>query len=117
MAQSAGLQAYGDLLRELNRELASRFDELPADVRALLIQKGAITRKATDEMGMMIAECGRYVEAYDKLLKRCRNWLDTFFLPLQAQCADEEVPNRVDTRDLSALIEEIEGILTRADVR
>ncbi len=114
MEQTAGLKAYGDLLRELNKELVSRFDELPPDIRALLAQKGAITQRATDDMGLVIEECAHHIEKYGALLKQCQLWLDSFFIPLQAQCADEDVHNRVDSNDLKQLIAEITDVLAKA---
>ncbi len=114
MEPTAGLKAYGDLLHELNEELGARFHELPPDIRALLAQKGAITQRATDEMGMVIEECAHHIETYRELLGQCQEWLDTFFIPLQAQCADQDVPQRVDSGDMKKVIDELKQALSAA---
>jgi hypothetical protein len=115
MESMAGLKAYGNLLHELNTELGARFHELPPDIRALLAQKGAITQRATDDMGLVIEECAHHIEKYRQLLGQCQTWLDAFFIPLQAQCADQTVTHRVDGDDLKTLIADLQNVLAEAN--
>lgn len=108
MPDESRVQDYATLLQHLNVELSKHFDELPGDVKALLIQKGAISQAAMREMVDLVSESR---ERMQTLSKQCKDWRDNFMLPLLDQTDDKPVAHRVDSDDLMRLINEISEVI------
>jgi hypothetical protein len=105
------LSLSGRLLAEVNRELDARFMELPEDVRALLVQKGALTQMVIRELTRLIDQAAAKAEKHDDLLDKCEGWLEDFFLPLQAQSDGKPVAKSIYLKDLENMIEEFRRVL------
>jgi hypothetical protein len=108
MPDESRFQDYATLLQHLNVELSERFDELPGDVQALLVQKGTISHAATRELAELLSES---LERMAALTDKCKDWRDNFMLPLLDQTDDKPVVHRVDSDDLLRLINEISEII------
>jgi len=117
MSKDKAISSYARLLRQLNDELASRFDALPPDVQALLVQKGAVSQRAASEMGALLAESAQHLALYDQLLDRIAEWRAEFLLPLQEQSDDERIEDPVNTEDLAKVISEADALLKAAGRR
>ena len=102
-----------DMLRELNQVLNQRLDEVPQEIQALLIQKGALTQCIIRELGMLIDQSSRQVVEHEKFLKQCKRWRDEFCIPLRSQCDDVKMEDPVDTHDLDKVIEELSAIVNK----
>lgn len=105
------LDLCGDLLQEINRELDDRFMDLPEDVRALLVQKGALTQMIIRELTRLIEQAAQKAEKHDDLLDKCEGWLENFFMPLQAQSDGKPVAKSIYLSDLESMIEEFQRVL------
>ena len=102
------------MLNEVNKELHQRFPDLPEDVQALLVQKGALMQCVTRELGVLLEQSSEKLLHYEKLLDYCENWKEEFFSPLRAQCEDERLEDPVDTNDLDQLVREMDSMLVAA---
>jgi hypothetical protein len=105
------LRLSSQLLIEINRELDARFMDLPEDVRALLVQKGALTQTIIRELTRLIEQAAGKAEKHDDLLDKCEGWLEDFFLPLQAQSDGKPVAKSIYLKDLELMIEEFKRVL------
>ncbi|NCC62607.1 MAG: hypothetical protein EOM12_17100 [Verrucomicrobiae bacterium] len=106
------LNDYVDLLEDINSQLASRTEKIPADVQALLTQKNAIIQQAFQEMGQILRASAGYLDEYSVLKKKCHRWRDTFLVPLLEQSNNPQIELKVDTEDLTDIIRDISGYLT-----
>lgn len=105
------LSVCSKLLAEVNRELDARFMDLPEDVRALLVQKGALTQTIIRELTRLIELAAEKAEQHEDLLDHCANWQKEFFVPLKAQSDGEHVDKEIYLRDLEQMIEEVGRVL------
>lgn len=105
------LSVSGTLLAEVNRELDARFMELPEDMRALLVQKGALTQTVIRELTRLIDQAAAKAAKHDDLLDKCETWLEDFFLPLQAQSDGKPVAKSIYLKDLEDMIQEFKRVL------
>ncbi|MGA0332564.1 MAG: hypothetical protein ACO3N7_03730 [Kiritimatiellia bacterium] len=99
------------LLAELNRELDARFMDLPEDVRALLVQKGALTQTIIRELTRLLEQAADKAAQYEALLDHCAEWQEEFFVPLKAQSDGKKVDKEIYLRDLEQMIEEVGRVL------
>ncbi len=109
------LRASGALLTELNRELDRRFGDLPGDLQALLVQKGAVTQCILREFQDLLDQAAARIAHHEELISRCRSWRDQFLIPLKQQCDGVTVDAPVYTTHLEAIIEEANDLLRRAN--
>ncbi len=108
------LQESTVMLRELNSEINRRFEEIPEDVQALLIQKGALLQTATRELHLLLDQSAERLEQFEALMDHCERWREDFFLPLRAQCDDVPLEDPVDTDDMKQLVREMDEALKQA---
>lgn len=109
------LSTSGKLLAEVNRELDARFMELPGDVRALLVQKGALTQTVIRELTRLIELAADKAEKHDALLDKISSWQEEFFLPLKDQSDGKPVVKEIYLKDLESMIEELNKALAERD--
>jgi transcriptional regulator with PAS, ATPase and Fis domain len=109
------LTLSSQLLREVNRELDARFMDLPEDVRALLVQKGALTQTIIRELTSLIEQAANKAEKHEELLDHCAEWQREFFIPLKAQSDGVKTDNEIYLRDLEEMIEEVGRVLDERD--
>ena len=109
------LSVSGELLAEVNRELDARFMDLPEDVRALLVQKGALTQTVIRELTQLIDQAAAKAEKHDDLLDKCEGWLENFFEPLKDQSDGKPVAKSIYLRDLETMIEEFQRVLAERE--
>ncbi len=100
------------MLRELNHEINAHLNEVPDDLKALLIQKGALTQCVFRELSFLLDQATQQTERYEEVLGHCARWREEFFLPLRAQCNDVPLEEPVNTRDLDQLLTELDSLLT-----
>jgi transcriptional regulator with PAS, ATPase and Fis domain len=105
------LAVSSKLLAEVNRELDARFMDLPEDVRALLVQKGALTQTIIRELTRLIERAADKAKQHEALLDHCAEWQREFFVPLKAQSDGEQVDKEIYLRDLEQMIEEVGRVL------
>lgn len=121
--RSSAVKKYSDdlltvssqLLAQVNQELDQRFMELPEDVRALLVQKGALTQTIIRELTSLIERAADKAEKHEDLLDHCAEWKDTFFVPLKAQSDGKPVVKEIYLRDLEKMIEELNRVLAERE--
>ena len=99
------------LLAEVNRELDARFMDLPEDVRALLVQKGALTQTIIRELIRLIERAADKAEQHESLLDHCAEWQREFFIPLKDQSDGKHLDNEIYLKDLEQMIEEVGRVL------
>lgn len=100
------LRSCARLLEEIDARLAARSDALAPDLRALLLQRDAVSRAATGELVRLLEQSGELLEAYSRLRDKCVEWRDAFLVPLRDMCDELPVENPVSTRDLRRIIGE-----------
>lgn len=105
------LTVSSQLLTEVNRELDQRFMDLPEDVRALLVQKGALTQTIIRELTSLIERAADKAKQHEALLDHCAEWQEEFFIPLKAQSDGVKTDNEIYLRDLEQMIEEVGRVL------
>jgi hypothetical protein len=105
------LTTSAQLLSEVNEELDTRFMDLPKDVRALLVQKGALTQTIIRELIRLIEKAADKAEKHEALLDHCEEWQREFFIPLKAQSDGEAVKEAIYLKDLEEMIEEVGRVL------
>lgn len=103
------------LLAEVNRELDVRFMDMPEDVRALLVQKGALTQTIIRELTRLIELAADKAEKHDALLDHCAVWQKEFFVPLKNQSDGKPVVKEIYLKDLEQMIEELERVLAERE--
>ncbi|WFB35851.1 hypothetical protein P3T73_16995 [Kiritimatiellota bacterium B12222] len=104
-----------ELLAEVNRELDARFMDLPEDVRALLVQKGALTQTIIRELTRLIEQSTDKAEKHEALLDHCAEWQREFFVPLKAQSDGEKGERDIYLKDLEQMIEEVGRVLAERE--
>jgi len=109
------LSVSSTLLTDVNRELDSRFMDLPEDVRALLVQKGALTQTVIRELTRLIELAADKAEKHDDLLDHCAVWQKEFFVPLKKQSDGKPVVKEIYLKDLEKMIEELERVLAERE--
>ncbi len=110
------LSVSSQLLSEVNKELDARFMDLPEDVRALLVQKGALTQTVIRELTRLIELAADKAEQHEALLDHCAEWQREFFIPLKAQSDGEKLDNEIYLKDLEQMIEEVGRVLEEREV-
>jgi hypothetical protein len=105
------LSTSAQLLSEVNEELDARFMDLPEDVRALLVQKGALTQTIIRELIRLIESAADKAAKHEALLDHCEEWQREFFIPLKAQSDGENVKEAIYLSDLEEMIEEMGRVL------
>ena len=103
---------YIDLLEDINQQVRSHIDKMPADAQALLMQKNAIVQQAFQEMGQLLKTSTQYLDEYAELKNKCQRWRDTFLLPLLEQSNNPGIDLKVDTEDLADIIKDISSYMT-----
>ena len=111
------LSVSSALLSEVNQALDARFMDLPEDVRALLVQKGALTQTVIRELTRLIELAADKAEKHEALLDHCAEWQEEFFIPLKAQSDGEEVDEAVYVKDLEEMIDELSRVLEERNHR
>ncbi|MDF3129350.1 hypothetical protein P0Y35_09095 [Kiritimatiellaeota bacterium B1221] len=109
------LTLSNQLLAEVNRELDARFMDLPEDVRALLVQKGALTQTVIRELTRLIELAADKAKKHEDLLDHCAEWQREFFIPLKAQSDGEKLDQEIYLKDLEQMIEEVGRVLAERD--
>ncbi len=107
------LQLSGTLLAEINREIDRRSADLDPDLRALLVQKGALTQCVVREMGMLLEQAQARLEQVDGLMDVFGHWLEEFFIPLRDQSDGKDVAKPIYLADLEKMIVEIQAVLAK----
>jgi len=107
------LQLSGTLLAEINREIDRRAADLDPDLRALLVQKGALTQCVVREMGMLLEQSHARFGEVEKLLDLFGHWLEDFFVPLRDQSDGKDLAKPIYLADLEKMIIEIQAVLAK----
>ncbi|GEM_PF-2890022 len=105
-----------ELLREVNLEIDQRFHELSPDMRALLIQKGAMMQSIFRELNRLLEAASEKAEQHDWLLDRCEEWRRDFLIPLREQStSDQNTGKKIEIKDLMDILGQVNRALAERD--